>query len=450
VTPPVGSFQARSPRVHITIAPGRRSANRGTRGSPERVATLLRGRARDSRPNAVTDRTPVLFINSPLQAGADTAIQALLMRSIDRARFELHAASTPGKPAAPSPTFDLLAAIPDVRMRPTDFGPSLFGKDSFGKALGALQGVNALGSLTGLAAYIRSRGIRILHSSDRPRDAVPCVLLGKLTGAKSVVHLHVGMGDWMGRGVRWAFRNADALIGVSKFVARTIVDAGYAASRTHAVLNAMELEGWDWRLDPAPVRRELGLPASAPVLVTISRLFHWKGQGELVRALPAVRREFPDVRLVIVGRDDVSGAPERPSFTAELKALAAELGVAENVVFTGWRSDIPQLMAAADVFALPSFGEPFGLVYIEAMAMKRPVIALDSGGAPEVVEHGSSGLLAPPRDVEALTANILTLLRDPALRQRMGDSGRRRVEALFAPARLAADVERIYAGLTGG
>jgi glycosyltransferase involved in cell wall biosynthesis len=104
-------------------------------------------------------------------------------------------------------------------------------------------------------------------------------------------------------------------------------------------------------------------------------------------------------------------------------------------------------MAAADIFAMPSFHEPFGLVFLEAMAMKRPVVALDNGGTPEVVEHGQTGLLSPARDVNALASNILTLLRDPALRARMGELGRRRVETLFSPGRLARDVERVYASV---
>jgi glycosyltransferase involved in cell wall biosynthesis len=395
----------------------------------------------------VSGRTNVLFVNSPLRPGADTAIQALIMRHLDRSRFVVHTAAMPSTDGEPAPSFDLLSAIPDVQVRPTNFGPSLSGKSPRQKLSAALGVGSALGSMAGLAAYIRRNDIRILHSSDRPRDAVPCALLARLTGAKAVVHIHVGMGDWMGRGVRWAFSQADALIGVSKAVADGIVAAGYRRERVHAVLNAMDLTGWDPKLDPRPVRQELGLPQDQPVLVTISRLFHWKGQGELVRALPIVRREFPGVRLVIVGKDDRAGAPDRPSFTAELKALAAELGVADNVMFTGWRTDVPRLMAAADIFAMPSFGEPFGLVFLEAMAMQRPVIGLDNGGTPEVVEHGQTGLLSSPKDVPALAANILTLLRDPALRARMGANGRARVEQHFLPGRMAGDVARIYAAL---
>src|SRR5206468_5991867 len=104
-------------------------------------------------------------------------------------------------------------------------------------------------------------------------------------------------------------------------------------------------------------------------------------------------------------------------------------------------------MAACDVFALPSFEEPFGLVYAEAMAMKRPVVALGNGGTPEVVEHGKSGLLSSPGDDEALANNIITLLRDPDLRARMGEYGRRQVETRFAPARMARDMEQVYGEL---
>jgi glycosyltransferase involved in cell wall biosynthesis len=134
----------------------------------------------------------------------------------------------------------------------------------------------------------------------------------------------------------------------------------------------------------------------------------------------------------------------RTSFMAELKELARELALLDHVVFTGHRSDMPALLAAADVFALPSFEEPFGLVFLEAMAMKKPVAALDNGGTPEVVEHGKSGLLSPPHDVPALAENLLTLLRDPGLRARMGEYGRRQVEARFTPDRMARDAEEVY------
>jgi glycosyltransferase involved in cell wall biosynthesis len=238
---------------------------------------------------------------------------------------------------------------------------------------------------------------------------------------------------------------ADALVGVSQFVARSLVENGCRPQRTHVVLNSIDAAEWDCHLDPYPVRRELGLPLMAPVVVSIARLFKGKGQDTLIRALPHVLTQVPDLRLVIVGGDDRLAM--RTSFTAELKELAQALGVLDRVLFTGYRTDIPLLLAASDVFALPSLEEPFGLVFLEALAMKRPVVALDTGGTPEVVEHGESGLLSAPDDIAALAANLLVLIGDPALRARMGEYGRRQVETRFTPERMARDVEEIYASL---
>jgi glycosyltransferase involved in cell wall biosynthesis len=135
---------------------------------------------------------------------------------------------------------------------------------------------------------------------------------------------------------------------------------------------------------------------------------------------------------------------EGGSFTDELKTLAHGLGIASDVIFTGPRPDVARVMAACDLFTMPSFEEPFGLVFLEAMAMKKPVIALDNGGTPEVVEHGRSGLLSSPQDIPGLAQNILTLLKDPELRAKMGEYGRTQVSERFSARRMAADAATAY------
>jgi glycosyltransferase involved in cell wall biosynthesis len=107
-------------------------------------------------------------------------------------------------------------------------------------------------------------------------------------------------------------------------------------------------------------------------------------------------------------------------------------------------------MAAADVFAMPSVGEPFGLVYLEAMAMGLPVVALRSGGVPEVVGHDVTGLLSEPGDELGLARNVAALLADPQRRARMGAAGRQRVVDGFTPRRMAADMAAVYRAVTGG
>lgn len=166
-----------------------------------------------------------------------------------------------------------------------------------------------------------------------------------------------------------------------------------------------------------------------PVIVCVSRLVPRKGQDTLVRALPAVRRAVPGAALLLVG-----GGPHRD----QVRRLARELDVAEHVVLTGsvpWE-ELPAHYAAGDVFAMPCRTrnrgldvEGLGIVYLEASAVGLPVIAGDSGGAPDAVRPGETGYVVGGRDVPALAEQLITVLRDPALARKLGEAGRAWVEA---------------------
>ncbi|MEU0562194.1 glycosyltransferase family 4 protein [Dactylosporangium sp. NPDC006015] len=166
-----------------------------------------------------------------------------------------------------------------------------------------------------------------------------------------------------------------------------------------------------------------------PVIVCVSRLVPRKGQDVLIRALPLIRRAVPDAALLLV-----SGGPHRPA----LERLARETGVERDVVFTGavsW-AELPAHYAAGDVFAMPCRTrrrgldvEGLGIVYLEASATGLPVVAGDSGGAPDAVREGETGFVVPGRAVPAVADRITTLLRDPALAARMGAAGRAWVES---------------------
>lgn len=175
------------------------------------------------------------------------------------------------------------------------------------------------------------------------------------------------------------------------------------------------------------VRARHGL-TDRPVVVCVSRLVPRKGQDALIRALPAIRRRVPDAALLVVG-----GGPHR----ATLERLARDAGVAAHVVFTGsvpW-PDLPTHYAAGDVYAMPCRTrhagldvEGLGIVYLEASATGLPVVAGDSGGAPDAVREGETGYVVDGRDLAALADRVSTLLADPALARRMGAGGRRWVE----------------------
>ena len=190
----------------------------------------------------------------------------------------------------------------------------------------------------------------------------------------------------------------------------------------------MDTNAYHPDVDGSGVRRRLGL-ADRPVVVCVSRLVPRKGQDILVRALPAIRRRVPDAALLLVG-----GGPYRST----LERLAREHGVAGDVVFTGsvaW-AELPAHYAAGDVYAMPCRTrrrgldvEGLGIVYLEASASGLPVVAGDSGGAPDAVLDGQTGYVVPGRDVAAAADRIADLLADRALAARLGAAGRAWVEA---------------------
>jgi glycosyltransferase involved in cell wall biosynthesis len=381
--------------------------------------------------------------------GADSMIHGLCMRYLDRRRLHVYAACN-GSPQSPSAAFKALEGVPDLTLRSVNFGPTINAIPAIKVARSALvSGGPCLVSLVSLARFIRQERIDIVHCTEKPRDAFYGVLLARAAGARCVIHVHVKAEKWMSPFTRWAMKHADALIGVSAFVARSIVTMGYSAHKTYAVANSLDLREWDTSLDGGAIRREFGLAPDVSVLAIVARLFHWKGHRELLQALARVPEPRPVLKLLIVGEDDPRPAPEHGRYSDELRALVQELELRERVVFTGFRRDIPRILAACDVFALPSYEEPFGVSYLEAMAMKRPVVALDSGGTPEVVQHGRTGLLSPPWDVDRLAGNIATLVRDPEERRRMGVNGHQRVENDFNPQRMVRDLERVYRRVLG-
>ncbi|MFD8793249.1 glycosyltransferase family 4 protein, partial [Streptomyces vinaceus] len=175
------------------------------------------------------------------------------------------------------------------------------------------------------------------------------------------------------------------------------------------------------------VRARLGL-TDRPVVVCVSRLVPRKGQDTLIEAMPRILAAVPDAVLLVVG-----GGP----YEEDLRALAASTGVADSVVFTGavpW-SELPAHYGAGDVFAMPCRTrrggldvEGLGIVYLEASATGLPVVAGDSGGAPDAVLEGETGWVVRGGVPEDAADRVIALLRDPELRRRMGERGRAWVE----------------------
>jgi glycosyltransferase involved in cell wall biosynthesis len=203
--------------------------------------------------------------------------------------------------------------------------------------------------------------------------------------------------------------------------------------RIHVIPNGIDVELFDADCAAVP-RQTLGLPAG-PLVAAISRLDGDKDLPTLLRAVPAVLARVPDANLVIAG----DGPLRR-----DLEQLAVALGIGNRTGFLGHRSDVKQLLRVCDVVALSSRREGLPLVVLEAMAMRKPVVATSVGGVSEAVLDGVTGVLVPPRTPEALASALVRLLQDPQTAVRLGRAGRERVERHYAIGAMVEQVQRVY------
>ncbi|WP_313927398.1 glycosyltransferase [Pseudoxanthomonas sp.] len=188
------------------------------------------------------------------------------------------------------------------------------------------------------------------------------------------------------------------------------------AARSSVVMNGIPVD--HFRRSPAiraEIREELGIPPQAVVVGTVGRLVELKNQRLLLDAVAQLAPSHPDVVVVLAG-----DGPLR----SELEAFARQCGIAGRVVFTGSRKDIPALLAAFDIFTLPSRTEGLSIALLEACAAGLAVIATDVGGNSEIVRDGATGYLVPSDDAVSLHAALDTLLLSPSDRRRLGDAAR--------------------------
>ena len=223
------------------------------------------------------------------------------------------------------------------------------------------------------------------------------------------------------------------VITVSEWQRTTYQKAGVEAQRLVTVPNGVPRCARP--LDRVAARRELGLDARRPVVMTVGRLTLMKGHRYLVEAVPLLLRSFPDLVVVVIGEGDLRGT---------LSERAERLGVAHAVRFVGHRSDARELLGAADVFVLPSIHEGMPLAVLEAMDAGLPVVGTRIVGTSEAVADGISGRLVPPGRPPALAAALEELLGAPELRRQMSVAGRRRYEHLFTAARMARRTAAVY------
>ncbi len=191
----------------------------------------------------------------------------------------------------------------------------------------------------------------------------------------------------------------------------------------------------------ADARTTLGLDEEVKLVVCCGRIEHWKGQHVLIEAVPAIRKGHPTAQFWFAGAPAVN----KPEYFEALRRQVAELGLQDCVRFLGAREDVPVLLAAADAAVAPTAtAEPFGRVVIEGMAAGAPMISTDAGGPAETIEHGVTGLLAPPGEVKPLAAAISATLGQPDRARAMAENGRREALTKYDVSRLVEEALELF------
>jgi len=236
------------------------------------------------------------------------------------------------------------------------------------------------------------------------------------------------------------YRSADRIAAVSQFVRERMIDSGLGEDSVEVVYDGVptgQLPTAEERL-AARISWEIG---KEPLIGCVGYLVPEKGQELLIRALPLIRAQYPDCRLLLAGDGPCHG---------HLQRLSTSLGVGHVVLFAGFVNDVTRVYQALDVFAFPSFAEPLGSSLLAAMSHGLPAVGLRSGAVPEIVEHGQNGLLARTAEPEALAAALVCALRDRAPGSRLGAAARQTVEERFSAAQMVENTIALYTGARAG
>ena len=273
-----------------------------------------------------------------------------------------------------------------------------------------------------------------------PRSVAYGLLAARLAGRPFI--WHVGDIHHDGPYARASGALARRIAPVSQAIAATLPRRFVA--KMEVIYTGVDTEALDpGRYDRQALRRELRLSPETPLVACLGWVAPWKRQHLVIEVARRLLDRLPGACYVIIG--SASDPADQP-YWDELQRLAGALPPG-TIRLLGPRADAATCLAASDLLLHPAAGEPLGLVLLEAMALERPVVGFRSGGLPEVVADGETGLVVPEGDVVALAEATATLLADPARRRQMGAQGRRRAREQFDSRRTARRFESLYAGL---
>jgi glycosyltransferase involved in cell wall biosynthesis len=230
-------------------------------------------------------------------------------------------------------------------------------------------------------------------------------------------------------------RGADRVVAVSEEICRKMKRLGVREERLCVIDNGVNLNRSPANREPDSIKTSLGIKKDAKVIGTVGALTKEKGHVYLLKAVASVTKDSPEAVFLVVG-----DGKERSS----LEKIGLELGIGNNVIFTGMRKDVPDILSILDVFVLPSLNEGLPMALLEAQAARVPTISTRVGAIPNVMEDGTTGILIPPKDPEAIARAINRVLSDRDTAIKMAEKGFEKVRDHFSSEIMASKYISLY------
>ena len=320
----------------------------------------------------------------------------------------------------------------------------LFRRASEGPDLVPLAPVNEIDLATAwtLSKIIRQWKPQIVHAHDP--HAVSMASLALSFGApeprpKTIASRRVDFHLQSHAFSQWKYRQMDHFIAASGAIKKILIEDGIDADRIDVVHDGIDVDKIANR-PAADLHAEYWLPRGVPAIINVGALVGHKGQKYLVDAMPLVIREVPEAHLIIFGEGELR---------APLEKQIKQLNLTKRVLLPGFREDVLSLMKTADLFVMSSVTEGLGSAVLDAMAMGHAVVGTEVGGIPEAVVPYETGLLVDSASPKALANAIVKLLKNPELRKKYGEAGRKRVAEHFGVDRLVEGTLDVYQRVAG-
>lgn len=303
-----------------------------------------------------------------------------------------------------------------------------------------------------VAQRIRAWDIDLVHHNNCLRTDRATVLGARMAGVPQIVHVRSLRP--FGAVERYLARSVNAFIYMSRAVESLYRQLGIPAEKGQVI--------YDGFMPPAvngsgasnaqnshnDVRAQFGLASDEFVISNVGRIEWWKGHDYFVQSMAEVVNRQPNTKALLVG--GVDSTMRNATYHSHVQEMVRKLGLGQHIIFTGFRSDVPQIMAMSDlVVHSASEPEPFGRVVVEAMLAARPVVATAAGGVLDIVEDHVTGLTVPPKDAPAMAGAIQYLLQNPVTARTMGQRAQEAASTRFSVEQHVAGVHSLYAKVLG-